>query len=105
MVVLRGGTDVWFEGDEKTVRDPKTGHQWKIRAISFGDSRCPVNVVCVWAGERTVTLDVTDLTSGRTERVTLGTSRATGATVLGLKLTLIEIDDGKGGVYAEIKAE
>jgi hypothetical protein len=105
VTINRGSADVWFVGDEKIIRDPKTGHLWSVRAVEFGDSRCPANVVCIWAGEQTVTLDVKDLSTGRTERIILGTSRGRTASANGLTLNLIEIDDGKGGVYAEIKVD
>ena len=44
-------------GDSLQFGDPSTGLQLEFRAVT-GDSRCPKDVVCVWAGQAEVLLFV-----------------------------------------------
>lgn len=101
-----GDTVEFFEKDEFTFRDPKNPNRsYLVSVVEFTDSRCPKGVACIWAGELGVKLRVKDLATGKTEEIYLGTVRAKTATALGARFTLIEIDDGKGGMYAKIKVE
>lgn len=92
-----------FVGDIVTVHD--TARSYRIKAAEFTDSRCPPDVQCFWAGERGVRLEVTDLLKDKTEDMKLGMTTAKTLEVMGLRGTLIEIEDGKGGPYATIKFE
>lgn len=98
-----GETVVLFQNDEAVYRGRKAGQTFKITALEFSDSRCPKGVQCVWAGELGVKLRVTD--GKDSQDFYLGMVRAKTASTMGLKFTLIEIDDGKGGFYAKIKVE
>lgn len=101
-----GDTVEFFEKDEFTFRDPKNPNRsYLVGVVEFTDSRCPKGTVCVWAGELGVKLRVKDVATGKTEEVYLGTVRAKTAEALGVRFTLIEIDDGKGGTYAKITVE
>lgn len=63
----------------------------KFKAVPE-DSRCPVNVVCVWAGNGKVELEVLDI-DGQNKTVFLNTENKPGATLLkGYKLTLISLN-------------
>ena len=63
----------------------------KFKAI-LEDSRCPVNVVCVWAGNGKVEFEVLDI-DGQNKTVILNTEEEQRATTLkGHKLTLISLN-------------
>jgi hypothetical protein len=63
----------------------------KFKAVPE-DSRCPVNVVCVWAGNGKVELEVLDI-DGQNKTVFLNTETKPGATLLKwYKLTLISLN-------------
>lgn len=93
-----------FRGDSIAIKEDGSP-SITIDVLDFTDSRCPAGVQCIWAGERGVVLDVTkDATEGNAS-VILRTTTAKKGTAYGLVLTLIEIGDGKGGTYADIKVE
>lgn len=73
-----------------------------IQVQQFTDSRCAKGNTCIWAGERGVILLVTDTASNQTSTVTLGMVSARSAKAFGLTFTLKEVDDEKGGTYADI---
>jgi hypothetical protein len=63
----------------------------KFKAV-LEDSRCPVNVVCVWAGNGKVEFEVLDI-DGQNKTVILNTEEEQRATTLkGHKLTLISLN-------------
>ena len=66
-----------------------------IRFIGvLGDSRCPSDVTCVWAGNAQVQLGIGPRTGtqGPTEQVLLNTSEADkGGAAWGLRLTLVDL--------------
>ena len=63
----------------------------KFKAV-LEDSRCPVNVVCVWAGNGKVELEVHDI-DGQNKTVILNTEEEPGSVTLkGHKLTLISLN-------------
>lgn len=92
-----------FTGDIVTLGD--STRSYSVKAAEFTDSRCPEGVQCFWAGERGVRLEVTDLLKDKIEDMRLGMTTAKTLEVMGLRGTLIEIEDGKGGPYATIKFE
>ncbi|MCC7357717.1 hypothetical protein IT408_04425 [Candidatus Uhrbacteria bacterium] len=105
--ITLGETFQIFKGDAINISLPNQTHpRWNIKAISFSDSRCPVGVQCIWAGEQTVTLLITDLVARvAPQDITLGTTRNTNQSVYGINLTVKTIEDGKGGTYAEIETK
>jgi hypothetical protein len=63
----------------------------KFKAV-LEDSRCPVNVVCVWAGNGKVEFEIFDI-DGQNKTVILNTEEEPRATTLkGHKLTLISLN-------------
>jgi hypothetical protein len=63
----------------------------KFKAV-LEDSRCPVNVVCVWAGNGKVEFEILDI-DGQNKTVTLNTEDEPGAiTLKGHKLTLTSLN-------------
>ncbi len=101
-----GETVDFFLRDLMIFTDPKNPNRsFEIEALEFTDSRCPKSAVCVWAGERGLKLKITDKQSGASEEIYLGTRRAQIVKIMGLKITLFEIEDGKGGAYAKVKVE
>jgi len=63
----------------------------KFKAV-LEDSRCPINVVCVWAGNGKVEFEVLDI-DGQNKTVILNTEEEPRATALkGHKLTLISLN-------------
>lgn len=63
----------------------------KFKAV-LEDSRCPVNVVCVWAGNGKVELEVHDI-DGQNKTVILNTEEEPGSVTLkGHKMTLISLN-------------
>lgn len=63
----------------------------KFKAV-LEDSRCPVNVVCVWAGNGKAEFEVIDI-DGQNKTVSLNTEDKPRATTLkGHKLTLISLN-------------
>jgi hypothetical protein len=69
---------------------------WNLKFVRVvSDSRCPVNVTCVWAGDAALELRV--FKGKQTENLTLHTGlEPRGATVMGLKLTLQNLQPEKG---------
>ena len=71
--VQRDGTFTLQVGDRARV----SNGDFVVRFISVsGDSRCPVDVQCVWAGDAVVSLDL--VSSGRTRSVDLHTNSTSG---------------------------
>jgi hypothetical protein len=63
----------------------------KFKAV-LEDSRCPVNVVCVWAGNGKVEFEILDI-DGQNKTLTLNTEDEPSATTLkGHKLKLISLN-------------
>ena len=65
------------------------------------DSRCPANVVCIWAGRATVVISLTSLADGATEKVELTLGDTAGGrsdvAVLGdFKVQLLQLDPYPG---------
>ncbi|MFH1621412.1 MAG: hypothetical protein ABIB04_05020 [Patescibacteria group bacterium] len=101
-----GDTADFFLHDQIIYSDPKNlNRSYEIEVIDFTDSRCPKDAVCVWAGERGVRLKITDKQNGNSQEIYLGVMRANSVKIMGLTFTLLEIEDGKGGTYAQIKVE
>jgi len=101
----RGDTAKLFLGDEIHVWE-KDFPAFRVKATQFTDSRCPANVQCIWAGERGIEIEVTlEGTEALPKPVVLSETTRRTAQVSGLKMTLVKIDDAKGGTYAEIKFE
>lgn len=101
-----GETVQFFLNDDITFNDAKNPKRsFTVTAVEFTDSRCPKGVVCVWQGELGVRLRVVDRRTGQSEDVSLGTVRTKTATALGLRFTLREIDEGKGGTYASVTVQ
>ncbi len=72
--VQRDGTFTLQVGDRAKV----TNGDFVVRFVSVSsDSRCPVDVQCVWAGDAVVHLDLTS--SGHTRSVDLHTNSTSGA--------------------------
>ena len=87
-------------------KDTEHVGQLTITARAFGDSRCQPGVKCVWAGEQTVTIEArTEGQNSQMETFTLGTVRAKSGILFGHTVTLNEIDEGKGGTYADVTVE
>ena len=84
------------------MQNTTTSHTWTVTALELTDSRCPQNVVCIWAGERGVHLRVQDSITGQTQDVMLGTMRTKSVDALDLHFVLQTIDDAKGGTYADV---
>jgi len=105
-----GETVVMLKGDSLDFK-PKNksdATRWNVTAVDFADSRCAPDVQCVWAGERSVGLHIIQKTADgkeQSQNINLGTVNNNSVRTLGLTLTLKEIDDGKGGVYAEIEVK
>jgi hypothetical protein len=79
---------------------------FRVKATQFTDSRCPPDVQCIWAGERGIEIEVTlEGTEAKPQRAVLAESTRRSAQTFGLKMSLVAIDDAKGGIYAEIKFE
>lgn len=81
---LRAGRQVTLQGEKLRIR---------FAAVT-GDSRCPSDVTCVWAGNAAVRLDVT--TNGRSEEsLTLNTAKgssfASEAKNQGYKVKLVDL--------------
>jgi hypothetical protein len=101
-----GETVQFFLNNDTIFRDPKNPERrFTVTAIEFLDSRCPTGVTCIWQGELGVRLRVIDQRTGQTMEVYLGLVRARTATVLGLRFLLNDIDEGKGGTYADITVQ
>lgn len=105
--ITLGETFQIFKGDTVTILQPKREMpRWNVTAKDFSDSRCPAGVQCIWAGEQSVTLVVTDLIARTApQEITLGMVRNASQTVYGLNLHLSAIEEGKGGLYAEIETK
>lgn len=109
-----GGLDVYKFGDKAQLftgeqvafsNDVASNRALKIGVTSFTDSRCHAGVQCIWAGEQGVNLHVTNLETGQELDVYLGLVRAKTMNIFGHLFTLNEIDEGKGGTFAEIRVE
>ncbi len=96
-----GQTVQLFAGDEVTLGDAT--RSYRVKAMEFTDSRCPEGVQCIWAGERGVRLEITNLLNDKKEDMKLGTVTAKTLDIMGITGTLIEINDEKGGPYARVK--
>jgi len=80
--------------------------QFTVTARVFGDSRCQPGMQCIWAGEQSVTIEArTEGQNSQMETFTLGTVRAKSGILFGHTVTLNEIDEGKGGTYADVTVE
>jgi hypothetical protein len=69
------------------------GTGWRLTLVAIGeDSRCPVDVICVWAGQ--VTADfVAEKSGGRFDlEITLGPLTTASAVVDGYRVTLLEVN-------------
>lgn len=64
------------------------GDNLSIKVTQINDSRCPIGVVCVWQGEATVRLDVSD---GNLFRLTLSTLRQPADTIGPYIFRLIDV--------------
>jgi len=101
-----GKTARLFQGDAIYVLDNNAFPAYFISVMDFTDSRCPEGVKCVWAGERGIELQITlEGTEALPRQVILSETTRRTARVSGLKMTLVEIGDEKGGTYADIKFE
>jgi hypothetical protein len=91
-----------FINDPVYICDPtKFMNPLTLTAKEFGDSRCPSGVQCIWAGEQNVKIDAFML--GGSDTLNLSTLRAKTAKFRAFTIILHEINDGKGGTYAEIE--
>lgn len=101
-----GETVRLFQGDAFYVLNEKAFPAYFVNATGFTDSRCPKGVQCVWAGERGIEIQVTlEGTEALPRQITLSETTRRTADVSGLKMSLVEIGDEKGGTYADIKFE
>jgi len=101
-----GETVRFYQGDAISILNNNGFPTYWISAMEFTDSRCPNGVQCIWAGERGIRLQVTLIgTKALPQQIMLSETTRRSAQVSGLKLTLVEIGDAKGGTYAEIKFE
>ncbi|MDQ7815158.1 MAG: hypothetical protein RDU25_05140 [Patescibacteria group bacterium] len=90
---------IWFSPDGKT-------DIIRLTAKDFSDSRCPVDAVCIWEGERGVDIEIVrEGTEDAAFKLSLKTKTNLVQSAKGHTLTLIAIDDEKGGTYAEVKVE
>ena len=100
-----GATIQLITGEEIIVRDAKNPNRaYRVLPAEFMDSRCPKDAVCIWAGERAVRLEVTDLSTRKLEDLRLGMITAQSGDVMGLHCTLLGIGDATS-TYADIKFE
>lgn len=101
----RGDSAKLFSGDEVQVWDGDLP-TFTIKATQFADSRCPAGVQCIWVGERGLEVEVAlDKSGTLPQKLILSETTRKTAQAFGLNLSLIGIDDAKGGTYAEIKFE
>jgi hypothetical protein len=105
---LLGDTLRLFKGDEVWVaaKNDPTSPFFQVTALDFTDSRCPEGAQCIWAGERSVALHLV-WNGPYTDAADVSLKEKTSLTTEFnfVKLTLIAIDDEKGGTYADIKVE
>jgi hypothetical protein len=82
------------QGGNFTARQVATN--WNLRfARVLKDSRCPVNVTCVWAGDAELELKVSKDKQQKTIVLHTGLEPRS-ATVMGLKLTLQRLEPENG---------
>lgn len=100
--IHRLGETVRLFADDSAIFKNGAGTAFNIKVQQFTDSRCAKGNTCIWEGERGVILLVTDTATNQTATVSLGMVRARTAKAFGLTFTLKEVDDEKGGTYADI---
>lgn len=101
-----GETVQFFLNNDIVFHDPKNpNRRFTVTVVEFTDSRCPKGVTCIWTGELGARVRVRDQQTGQTQEVSLGMLRNTAASALGLRLILREIDEGKGGTYADMTVQ
>jgi hypothetical protein len=94
-----------FEGDV-TIFATSTAAQGTLVVMKgFTDSRCPADVQCIWAGERGVTFEVTNLRTGQKSEISLKERTNPKVVLFGRTFVLTDVEDGKGGDYAEIQVD
>lgn len=101
----RGDSAKLFLNDEVQIweNDLPT---FRVKLTQFTDSRCPPDVQCIWAGERGLEVEVTlERSEAQPQKAIMAETTRKTAQVFGLNMSLVKIDDAKGGTYAEIKFE
>lgn len=94
-----------FEGDVVVFATSTAADGTLVAVKGFTDSRCPPDVQCIWAGERGVTLEVTNLRTGQKSEISLKERTNPKVVLFGRTFTLRSVEDGKGGDYAEIQVD
>ena len=77
------------------------GDELKIKLVSVGDSRCPENMQCIWQGEITYNLQISN--NGYTEEIELGTVRTKEEEFEDYKITLDDSNDSTEYVSLIVK--
>ena len=77
------------------------GDELKIKLLSVGDSRCPENMQCIWQGEITYNLQISN--NGHTEEIELGTVRTKEEEFEDYKITLDDSNDSTEYVSLIVK--
>ncbi len=77
------------------------GDELKIKLLSVGDSRCPENMQCIWQGEITYNLQISN--NGHTEEIELGTVRTKEEEFEDYKITLDDSNDSTEYVRLIVK--
>jgi hypothetical protein len=101
----RGASAKLFLNDEVQIWE-NDQPVFRVKATQFTDSRCPPGAQCVWAGERGLEVEVAlERSEAAPQKTVLSETTRQTAQAFGLNLSLVKIDDAKGGTYAEIKFE
>ncbi len=94
-----------FDGDAVIFATSTAAEGTLVTVKGFTDSRCPADVQCIWAGERGVTLEVTNLRTGQKSEISLKERTNPKVVLFGRTFVLTDVEDGKGGDYAEIQVD
>jgi hypothetical protein len=101
----RGDSAKLFLNDEVQIWE-NDFPTFRVKLTQFTDSRCPPDVQCIWAGERGFEVQVElERSEAQPQKAVLAETTRQTAQVFGLNMSLVKIDDAKGGMYAEIKFE
>lgn len=94
-----------FEGDVVIFATSTAAEGTLVAVKGFTDSRCPADVQCIWAGERGITLEITNLRTGQKSEISLKERTNPKVVLFGRTFTLKAVEDGKGGDYAEVQVD
>lgn len=104
-VLAIGAPAQLFEGDVAIFATSTAAQGILVTVKGFTDSRCPADVQCIWAGERGVTLEIVDLRTGQKSEISLKERTNPKVVLFGRTFVLTDVEDGKGGDYAEIQVD